>query len=231
MLTWLGYINFGLAAFNLVPGYPLDGGRVLRSLLWWKSGDADKATKAAAVTGQAVGGLFVALGIVQFFFGANFGGLWIIFIGWFLIQAAGETRRQAGFKRAFENVRVGDIMSHDCATVDGRQSVQDLVERLFKSGRRCFVVMEDGHVAGLITPQEIRQVSRNEWPVTLVDSVMRPLNGMQAVRPDAPLGNALQVMARENVNQLPVMSNSHLDGVLSRAEVINYLQTRAELEQ
>jgi Zn-dependent protease/predicted transcriptional regulator len=231
MLTWLGYINLGLAAFNLVPGYPLDGGRVLRSLLWWKSGDAERATRTAAATGQVVGGLFITLGIVQFFFGANFGGLWIAFIGWFLLQAAGETRRQAGFKRAFENVRVSDIMSHDCATVDGRQSIQDLVDRLFKSGRRCFVVMDDGHVAGLVTPHEIRQVNRSQWPVTLVDSVMRPLQGLHAVPPDTPLENALQVMAKENVNQLPVMSNSHLDGVLSRAEVLNYLQTRAELEQ
>lgn len=231
MLTWLGYINFGLAAFNLVPGYPLDGGRILRSVLWWKSGDAERATHNAAVTGQVVGGLFVTLGIVQFFFGANVGGLWIAFIGWFLLQAAGETRRQASLKRAFENVRVGDIMSHDCATVDGHQSVQDLVERLFKSGRRCFVVMDDGHVAGLVTPQDIRQVSRTQWPVTLVDAVMRPLEGLHAVAPETPLGNALQVMAKENVNQLPVMSNSHLDGVLSRAEVLNYLQTRAELEQ
>jgi CBS domain-containing protein len=231
MLTWLGYINLGLAAFNLVPGYPLDGGRVLRALLWWKTGDSDRATRTAAATGQAVGGLFVTLGIVQFFFGANFGGLWIVFIGWFLIQAAGETRRQAGLKRAFQDVRVGDIMSHDCATVDGRQSVQDLVDRLLHTGRRCFVVLDDGHVAGLVTPHEIRKVNRSQWPATLVDSVMRPLKGMQAVRPDAPLGNALEVMARENVNQLPVMSNSHLEGVLSRAEVLNYLQTRAELEQ
>jgi len=231
MLTWLGYINLGLGAFNLVPGYPLDGGRVLRSLLWWKSGDADRATRTAAATGQIVGGLFITLGIVQFFIGANFGGLWIVFIGWFLLQAAGETRRRAGLKRAFQDVKVSDIMSHDCATVDGRQSIQDLVERLFHTGRRCFVVMDDGHVAGLITPHEIRQVNRSQWPVTLVDSVMRPLEGLQAVRPDAPLGSALEVMARENVNQLPVMSNSHLDGVLSRAEVLNYLQTRAELEQ
>ena len=231
MLTWLGYINLGLAAFNLVPGYPLDGGRVLRSLLWWKSGDAERATHMAAVTGQVVGGLFITLGIAQFFVGANFGGLWIVFIGWFLLQAAGETRRQAGFKRAFENVRVSDIMSHDCATVDGRQSVQELVERLFHTGRRCFVVMDDGHVAGLVTPHEIRQVNRSQWPVTLVDSVMRPLEGLHAVPPDTPLGSALEVMAKENVNQLPVMSNSHLDGVLSRAEVLNYLQTRAELEQ
>ena len=129
-----------------------------------------------------------------------------------------------------QDVRVADIMSRDCATVDGRQSVQSLVERLFHTGRRCFVVLDDGRVAGLVTPHEIRQVDRSQWPVTLVDSVMRPLKGLQAVRPDAPLANALEVMARENVNQLPVMSNSHLEGVLSRAEVLNYLQTRAELE-
>jgi Zn-dependent protease/CBS domain-containing protein len=231
MFEWLGYINFGLGAFNLVPGYPLDGGRVLRALLWWKMRNADRATRIAAKTGQVVGGAFVALGIAQFFFGMNAGGLWIVFIGWFLLQAAGETRRQVGLKHAFQDVRVSDIMSHDCATVDGRQSIQDLVERLFKTGRRCFVVMDDGHVAGLVTPNEIRQVNRSQWPVTLVDSVMRPLETMQAVQPDLPLGNAMQVMARENVNQLPVMSDSHLEGVLSRAEVLNYLQTRAELER
>ena len=231
MLLWLGYINLGLAAFNLVPGFPLDGGRILRAILWWKMDDDQRASRLAAITGQLVGGLFITLGIVQFFLGANVGGLWIAFIGWFLLQAAGESRRQAGLKRAFQDVRVADIMSHDCATVDGRQSIQDLVERLLKTGRRCFIVMDDGHVAGLVTPHEIRQVERSRWPATLVDSVMRPLQGMRAVRPDAPLGSALEVMARENLNQLPVMSNSHLDGVLSRAEVLNYLQTRSELER
>jgi Zn-dependent protease/predicted transcriptional regulator len=230
-LSWLGYINLALGAFNLVPGYPLDGGRVLRALLWWKSGNAERATHTAAATGQVVGGLFVTFGIVQFFFGRDFGGLWIAFIGWFLLQAAGETRRQAGFKHAMQDVHVSDIMSHDCATVDGRQSVQDVVERLLHSGRRCFVVLDDGHVAGLVTPHEIRQIERSRWPVTLVDAVMRPLAGLQSVRPDAPLATALEVMARQNVNQLPVMSNSHLEGVLSRAEVVNYLQTRAELER
>lgn len=230
MLSWLGYINLALAVFNMVPGYPLDGGRVLRALLWWKTGDQERATRAAAITGQVVGGLFIMVGTVQFFFGANFGGLWIVFIGWFLLQAAGETRRQAGLKRAMQDVHVADIMSHDCATVDGRQSVQELAEQLLRTGRRCFVVLDDGLVAGLVTPHEIRQIDRSKWPMTLVDTVMRPLEGLQAVRPDAPLANALEVMARENVNQLPVMSNHHLDGVLSRAEVLNYLQTRAELE-
>ncbi len=231
VLTWLGYINVTLGVFNLVPGYPLDGGRVLRAVLWWKSGNAERATRTAAATGQVVGGLFIAFGIIEFFFGANVGGLWISFIGWFLLQAAGETIHQAGFMRAIQGVRVADIMSHECVTVDGHQSVQALVERLFRTGRRCFLVVDDGLVAGLITPNEIRQLERSKWPETPVDSVMRPLEGMRAVRPEAPLASALEVMARENVNQLPVMSDSHLEGVLSRAEILNYLQTRAELER
>ena len=145
MLTWLGYINLGLAAFNLVPGYPLDGGRVLRSLLWWKSGDAERATHNAAVTGQVVGGLFITLGIVQFFFGANFGGLWIAFIGWFLLQAAGETRRQAGFKRAFREcagvryhvarLRHGGRPSERPGP--GREAFQDWPPLLRGDGRRA----------------------------------------------------------------------------------------------
>jgi len=231
VLTWLGYINISLGIFNLIPGYPLDGGRVLRAILWWKSGNAERATQTAAATGQVVGGLFIAFGIMQFFFGASVGGLWISFIGWFLLQAAGETIRQAGWKRAIQDVRVSDIMSHDCMTVDGRQSVQDLVERLFRTGKRCFLVVDDGLVSGLVTPNEIRQLERSRWPDTPVDSVMRPLEGMRAVRPEAPLASALEVMARENVNQLPVMTDSHLEGVLSRAEILNYLQTRAELER
>ena len=231
VLTWLGYINITLGAFNLVPGYPLDGGRVLRAILWWKTGNAERATRTAAATGQIVGGLFIAFGIVQFFFGANVGGLWVSFIGWFLLQAAGETIRQAGLKRAIQDVRVADIMSHDCITVDGHQSVQDLVERLFRTGRRCFLVVDDGLVSGLVTPNEIRQLDRSKWPDTPVDSVMKPLEGMKAVRPEAPLASALEVMAQQNLNQLPVMSDSHLEGVLSRAEILNYLQTRAELER
>ena len=117
MLTWLGYINFGLAAFNLVPGYPLDGGRVLRSLLWWKSGDADRATHKAAVTGQVVGGLFVALGIIQFFFGLNVGGLWIAFIGWFLLSAGASEEAGSAVRTVLRAVPVSAAMT--TPVVDG----------------------------------------------------------------------------------------------------------------
>ena len=108
MLLWLGYINLSLAAFNLIPGYPLDGGRVLRAIIWWKTGDADRSTRAAAKAGQAVALAFIAFGIFRFFGGAGVGGLWIAFIGWFLLQAARESYVQVGLAHALEGVRVAD---------------------------------------------------------------------------------------------------------------------------
>jgi len=114
MLLWLGYINLSLAAFNLIPGYPLDGGRVLRALIWWKTGDADRSTQSAARVGQVVAFGFIALGIVQYFGGAGIGGLWIAFIGWFLLQAARESYVQVGLAHALKGVRVADVMTRDC---------------------------------------------------------------------------------------------------------------------
>lgn len=231
VLSWLGYINFGLAVFNMIPGYPLDGGRVLRSLIWWRTGDIERSTRAAARTGQAVAAAFIAFGIIGYFAGGGIGGLWIAFIGWFLMQAAGESYLQAGLKQTLDSVRVGDLMTRDCSTVDARLSVQDFVDReLLRTGRRCFFVVENGgRVRGLITPHEIKRTDRAAWPATTLREAMLPLDSMRTVTPDSSLTKALEIMARGDVNQLPVISEGHLDGMLSRAEIVNYLQTRAEL--
>ena len=117
MLSWLGYINLALAGFNMIPGYPLDGGRILRAAIWWKTGDAERSTRMAARVGQVVGGVFIALGIVQFFGGAGFGGLWIAFIGWFLLQAASESYLQVGLAQALNGVTVE--ARHDARLSDG----------------------------------------------------------------------------------------------------------------
>ncbi len=105
MLSWLAYINFALGGFNLIPGYPLDGGRILRALIWWKTGDVDRSTRLASKVGQVVGMLFIAWGVFQFFGGAGLGGLWISFIGWFLLQAARESYLQVDFTRAYGGLR------------------------------------------------------------------------------------------------------------------------------
>jgi Zn-dependent protease/predicted transcriptional regulator len=232
MLLWLGYINITLAVFNLIPGYPLDGGRVLRAIIWWKTGNADRSTRLAARTGQVVAFGFIAFGIYQFFGGAGFGGLWMAFIGWFLLQAARESDVQVGLTEALAGVKVSDVMTRDCPTVEGWLNLQNFVEeKLLRTGQRCFVVSENGEVAGLITPHEVKEVERAKWPFTTLGDVMRPLDELHAVTPDAPLMSALETMGRYDLNQLPVVSDGHLDGILSRAHVLGYLQNRAELRR
>lgn len=230
MLLWLGYINLSLAAFNLIPGYPLDGGRVLRALIWWRTGDADRSTQLAARVGQAVALVFIAFGIFQYFGGAGIGGLWIAFIGWFLLQAARESYVQVGLTHALQGVRVADVMTRDCPTVDGWLNVQNFVEQeLLRTGQRCFIVMDQGKVAGLVTPHEVKTIERAKWPYTTLHDMMRPLEDLHSVTPDASLTSALETMSRYDLNQLPVVSNGHLEGVLSRSQVLSYLQTHAEL--
>ncbi len=231
MLQWLGFINLTLAGFNLLPGYPLDGGRVLRALIWWKTGDADRSTQLAAVAGQFVAFAFIGLGILRFFGGAGVGGLWIAFIGWFLLQAARESYVRVGLSHALKNVKVADVMTKDCPSVDGFLNVQNFVEHeLLRTGQRCFFVVEKGEIVGLITPHEVKQIERARWPFTTLDDIMRPLEQLQSVAPEDLLTAALESMARNDLNQLPVISHGHLEGVLSRAQVLSYLQTHAELD-
>ncbi len=153
MFVWLGYINLSLAAFNMIPGYPLDGGRILRSILWLASGDVQRATERAATVGKIIALLFIAFGIFRFFGGAGLGGLWIAFIGWFLLQAATASDSSVALTEGLKGVQVRDIMTSDCVTLDGNMNVEQFVENyLLRSGRRCFVVQENGEIAGIVTP-------------------------------------------------------------------------------
>ena len=232
MLLWLGYINLMLAAFNLIPGYPLDGGRVLRAIIWWNTGDADRSTRAAAKTGQAVAFAFIAWGIFRFFGGAGVGGLWIAFVGWFLLQAARESYVQVGLAHALDGVRVADVMTRECPKVEGSLNLQNFVEQeLLRTARRCYTVVEKGELAGLVTPHEIKEIDRTKWPFMTLHDVMRPIKDVRSVAPDDSLKSALEVMSRDDVNQLPVVSNGHLEGMLSRTQLFAYLQTHAELRR
>lgn len=230
VLLWLGYINLLLAAFNMIPGFPLDGGRVLRALIWWITQSADRSMRLAAQAGEVVAFAFIVLGLMRFFVGANFGGLWIAFIGWFLLDASRTSYAQTELVAALRDRRVGEMMERDCPTVNGKSSLQEYVdEYLLPTGRRCFIVEEDDHVAGLITSHEVRVVDRVLWPSTTVASVMRPLQELHVVTPDTPAIQALQIMSRQNVNQLPVVSNGRLEGVFSRGHVLQFLQISSEL--
>jgi Zn-dependent protease len=228
IMLWLGYINVALAAFNLIPGYPLDGGRVLRSIFWWISGSMQRATKWAAQVGQVVAFLFILLGLYRFFVGANFGGLWLAFIGWFLLDAARSSSVQLGIVGELRGQRVADLMERDCVTVPGYLSLRDFVDEfLLHSSGRCFLVTQNSHVVGVITPDELKGVNRADWPQTSVQSVMRPLNRLHIVPPDMPAVEALELMARENVNQLAVISDSKFQGIFSRGPLVRFLQVHS----
>lgn len=230
MLVWLGYINLMLAAFNMIPGFPLDGGRVLRAILWWTTGDASRSTRIAARVGQFVAVLFIVWGIFQFFAGAGFGGLWMAFIGWFLLDAARSSYAHEVMTRTLKGVRVRDVMAQDCPTIDGNTNLQTFVdEYLLKTGRRCFVVAEQGRVVGLVTPRELNEVERSKWAFTTLDNVMRPLESLRTVTPETPVTEALEMMGREDLNQLPVVRGGRLEGVVSRGHILQLFQARAEL--
>jgi len=139
---------------------------------------------------------------------------------------------QVSLNESLKGVRVADVMTRDCPTVDGWLNLQNFVdEHLLRTGQRCFVVQEKGAVTGLVTPHEVKQVERARWPYVTLHDVMRPIEDLHALSPDAPLANALEMMGRYDLNQLPVMSDHHLDGVLSRAHVLGYLQNRMELHK
>jgi len=176
VLVWLGYINVALAVFNMIPGFPLDGGRVLRSIVWAITKNADGSTRIAARVGQVVAFLFILDGIWQFFSGAGFGGLWIAFIGWFLMDAAKASYGQSEITAAFQGVRVSSVMSRDCVTVNRAISLQEFVDSyLLRTGQRCYAVQDHGHLVGLITPRDVGAIPRERWDMTTVREAMRPL--------------------------------------------------------
>lgn len=225
VLVWLGYINLVLAAFNMIPGYPLDGGRVLRAILWGASGSADRATRWAIQVGQGVAFLFILFGVLRFFQGAGFGGLWIAFIGWFLLDAARSSYYQVGVIAHLRGRTVGELMERNCPTVEGYLSVRDFVdEYLLHSTHRCFLVVQNGRVAGLATPSEARKAPREEWDQTSVQSVMQRLDQVRSVLPEMQAIEALEMMERENLSRVLVESGGDLQGIFSQEQVMRFLQ-------
>jgi Zn-dependent protease len=232
ILLWLGYINIGLGVFNMIPGYPLDGGRVLRAIAWWITHSADRATRLAAQIGQVVAFLFIILGLYRFFVGSNSGGLWMAFIGWFLLDAARSSYLQVGLVSGLRGHFVSELMERNCATVPAYISIRDFVdEYLVHSSNPCFIVVQDNHPIGIATPEVAKKVSRDRWPQTSLQSVMRRLDRMVQIPPDTPALKALEMLAQESVDEAAVISNGELQGIFSRKQVSRYLQLHTGLDQ
>jgi len=229
--VWLGYINIALAVFNLIPGFPLDGGRILRSIIWGINRNYVRATTIATGIGQGVATAFIVFGLFRFFTGAGFGGLWLAFIGWFLAEAASASRGSAQVSTALAEVHVADVMTPDCPAIDGNTNLLTFAEgHLLRTGRRCFLVVEDDRQVGLVSIGELKQIPRQRWPFTTVAEIARPFDQIRTTTPAASVTEVLELMVRENINQLPVMLNGKLVGVISRNHIIQYIQTQAELK-
>ena len=220
---YLALLNFILAVFNLIPGFPLDGGRVFRAVVWSLNHNFHRATLIAAVTGRFFGFLLILLGVWQALAG-NLGGLWIAFIGWFLESAAASQIQQQTVKDLLAGHKVAEAMSRDCPRIPGETILQDLVDQqILATGRRCFVVTRGAEVAGLVTLSDIRKVPRSAWPATMAGQAMVPREKLVWIEPQTELWMAAEKMGRDGVNQLPVMENGVIVGMLSRDDLLHFL--------
>jgi Zn-dependent protease len=230
-LGWyLGFINGMLGAFNLIPGFPLDGGRVLRSILWKATGNLEKSTRWAARSGQVVAYLFILFGIWLAIYHDLLNGLWIAFIGWFLDNAALSSYRQLIIRQTLSEHTVSEIMMRDYPQTSPDVPLSAVVEEyLLPYGLRCLPVVTDGRLVGLLTVHDLQKVPREQWPMTPTSQIMIPMERVKVTGPGENLWHALEEMTQEGVNQLPVLTEGRLEGLLTRAGVLTFLRTKAEL--
>jgi CBS domain-containing protein len=230
MLVYLGSTNLLLGIFNLIPGFPLDGGRVLRSIIWRVTGDLRTATRWASRIGQIIAYLFILFGVMEFFSGNLLGGIWFGFIGWFLLSAAQTANQQVMLESMLRGVTVRDVMAPPPYPISTDFSLQQLVDGyIFPYGLRSVPVTEGDRFAGLVTLQEIRSVPQEQWPTTRVGQVMVPVAKLLTVEPGRSLSDALHDMAAHDVGQVPVVADGQLVGMLSRDRVLNALAVRRSL--
>ncbi len=236
LLLWLGPINIVLGIFNLVPGFPLDGGRVLRSILWGFTGSLRQATRWASWVGQGIAWLLIVTGIAMAF-GANvpfFGtglisGLWLAFIGWFLNNASIQGYRQVVVQDLLEDIPVRELMRQDPPVVAPDNTISQLVhEGVMGTDDHAFPVVEEGQLVGIVCLHDIRGVAKERWQETTVREIMTPREKLVTVGPEEESDQALNTLQRTQVRQLPVAQNGNLVGLLRRRDVMRWLQLQAE---
>jgi Zn-dependent protease/CBS domain-containing protein len=226
---YLAYINAALVLFNLIPGYPLDGGRVLRAIVWAITGNMGRSTIIAANAGRFFAFLLIFVGVWQILTGNPGGGLWIAFIGWFLDNAASVQIQQVMLRGLLTGHRVSEAMSRRCAIIREDMTLQQLVdEQILGGGQRSFLVNRGDQTVGFITLHRIKEVPRPQWTTTSAAKAMLPLEQLKCIGPDAELWSALQMMDRNGVNQMPVIRDQHVVGMLSREDAITFLRTLQE---
>jgi Zn-dependent protease/CBS domain-containing protein len=231
---YMAFLNVLLAAFNLLPGFPLDGGRLFRAMVWKATGDRTRATRWASNGGRVLGWVLITLGGIQVLAGYLVGGLWLVFIGWFLRTAAIASFHQHVLSNLLAHVRAADVMTARPSTVSPETSLRDLVdERLLRQPYQSFPVVRDGEVLGLVTLDHVRATPREQWARTIVADVMMPASGL-IVRPSVPLAEVLQKMTSAGANRVLVARHGQLVGLISTSDIARWVRKEhalAELTQ
>lgn len=224
LFAYVARINLILGVFNLIPGFPMDGGRVLRSYLWQKRKDYFYATRKASGIGQKIALFFIFFGIFSVFAGMP-GGLWFMLIGWFIYVAAQASYQQAGLQETFGALKVGDIMVRDVVTVSPEMTVEEALNNYFlRHGYGGFPVVADGKYLGMLTLKELKKIPRDAFRDTLVADIYQPHSARWEVAPDETVLKALETMVREDVGRLIVRKGDTLTGLITRNGIARYLQ-------
>ncbi len=230
LTRYLAFINLIIGIFNLIPGFPMDGGRVLRAIVWKATGDLRKSTRVASTTGQGIAFFFIVFGVLLVFSRAFFNGLWMVFIGWFIHSAAVRGYKQVVMKDVLKDIRAKDLMDREFETVSPDLSLQELIdEHILKTRQRAFLVFEREQLEGIICLDDVKRVPKEDWATTRVGGVMTPKEKLETVLPEDDGANVLAKLTGRNVNQVPVVKGGRVEGLLSRSDVLQVLQLRSEL--
>lgn len=237
ILLWLGSVNILVGLFNLIPGFPLDGGRIVRSTLWGITGSLQKATRWASWLGQAVAWAIILAGMSMLFgvripiLGTGFiNGIWLIFIGWFLQSAAAKSYHKVVVQDILEDIPVRRMMYSKVPIVSGNISVDTLIDNyLMKSDNRAFIVYDDDKMVGLVTIDDVRKVSPQSRKLTIVRDVMTPSEKMIVIAPEEEASEAFYRLQSADIRQLPVVQENKIVGLLRRKDIIRWLQFQSQL--
>ena len=231
LMQWLAVINVALAVFNLIPGFPLDGGRILRALLWQRTHDYHKATSIATKVGQGVAYAFMAGGLALMIFVREwwFSGLWFILIGWFLRNAARASYQQVLLRDAFIGITARQLTDYGCPLIHPHLNLMDLAQQyILPTGRSCFLISWGTGLEGMVTLQKIKKVPRTRWAITSVQDIMTPASKLKVAYADQDMLSVLQEMIGESTNHIPVMEAGEVIGIINREDIARFLRTRAD---
>jgi Zn-dependent protease/CBS domain-containing protein len=229
-LFYLGLANLTLAGFNLLPGFPLDGGRVLRAWLWQRWKNLYRATRAAARAGRLTGAALMALGLLQIFIGAFVGGIWMIFIGLFLRQAATSSFQMTSLEEMLRDVPVSEIMQRNPVSVPEQLPLDRLVEDFFYRYRfTSFPVERNAELVGLIHINQVKEVPRTDWPLRVVSEVMSPRATVVIVAPEDSAIEAFRQMSQTGASKLPVAADGRLVGIVTARDILQLFRIKSDL--